>query len=274
LVVYPRVHPSTRQSQLDLRSVPPPPAFLGFHHRLATGDLRPLEVVLGPGDVLYLPPYFWHRASVPANETSISLGVYSQSTAVAVYEVLKTHPLPWDASLAPSLRRGALREYVLGVAGLAPPGLDYSSAGEAAEFSCAVADRCSCPADGVHDAAARRLLAALLEERFANLARDVSSRGLPQLAAAAAEEWRREGASAARAPSGRLAGKLRAHAQQLRWKVEAMPARERLTASIWRMEISSLVEDITCAAVGPRYVEAAIRWITHGESLTSSFGET
>lgn len=93
LYVYPRLHPSTRQSQVDLRAVPAD-CFHRFHTRLRSWEHRAkvanatqsraetsrerrlrhamehatrcfpaCEVILTPGDVLFIPPYWWHRVS-------------------------------------------------------------------------------------------------------------------------------------------------------------------------------------------------------------------
>ena len=127
LYVYPRMHPSTRQSQVDLRAIPParfprllsrraswaPRAAaegqrrallanataeaeadgvadaaaetLDEEHREADGRWAPAcEVILEPGDRLYIPPYWWHRASVVGNVTAVSVASYSQSFAMVV----------------------------------------------------------------------------------------------------------------------------------------------------------------------------------------------
>jgi ribosomal protein L16 Arg81 hydroxylase len=69
--VYPRVHPSTRMSKLAWARV--------CANREQTAILRNLtiyEVTLEPGQVLYIPPYWWHR--VTALETTISLSVHTE----------------------------------------------------------------------------------------------------------------------------------------------------------------------------------------------------
>ena len=97
LYPYPRLHPSTRQSMIDVRELPPH-RFGRFHAALhgrgGAARLRASEVVLGPGDTLYIPPYVWHRASVAGETSAFSVAVYSQSTPMDVYPHLKAHPLP------------------------------------------------------------------------------------------------------------------------------------------------------------------------------------
>mmetsp|Transcript_22324 Transcript_22324/g.75146 ORF Transcript_22324/g.75146 Transcript_22324/m.75146 type:complete len:446 (-) Transcript_22324:374-1711(-) len=53
LYPYPRCHPHDRQTLLDFAAPD-----LGRFPRFA--EARPLEAVLGPGDVLYIPQYWWH----------------------------------------------------------------------------------------------------------------------------------------------------------------------------------------------------------------------
>ena len=84
LYPFPRLHPSTRQSQLDLRRLPRA-RFPRFHAALrptaAPPRLRAREVVLAPGDTLYIPPYTWHRASVAGARSAFSVACYSQVRA-------------------------------------------------------------------------------------------------------------------------------------------------------------------------------------------------
>jgi hypothetical protein len=61
--MYPALHPSARQSQLPLSEY--------------RGLTEPLEVVLEPGQVLYLPPYWFHH--VEAVDASISVNIWTDS---------------------------------------------------------------------------------------------------------------------------------------------------------------------------------------------------
>ena len=54
LYPYPHIHPSYQQSQVNFDD-PDRLLFPDFSHS------APLEMVLEPGDVAYLPPYWWHR---------------------------------------------------------------------------------------------------------------------------------------------------------------------------------------------------------------------
>ena len=84
LYVFPRLHPSTRQSRLDLRALPP----AGFGRFTAAAPRAPKavacarcalhaqEVALMPGDVLYIPPYVWHRVATLADDApAVSVSV-------------------------------------------------------------------------------------------------------------------------------------------------------------------------------------------------------
>lgn len=182
LHLYPRLHPSTRQSQVDLRRVPGMTSgrpLHRFHRRFAwylsgdgttnrssggaarSGAARPprgaprvLEVVLKPGDRLYIPPYHWHRASVVGDESAISVAAYSQSTPMRAYDEMKTHPLPKAlrqlASLPPELRAEeawrilpTLRAYLLTLGALPPPYVGATLVRDSS-FGCAVLGRCAC----------------------------------------------------------------------------------------------------------------------------------
>jgi hypothetical protein len=60
-------------------------------------------VILEPGDVLYIPPFWWHRietlgaAESQATGTALSLSVVSPSAEEAVLARALWHPLPFLA---------------------------------------------------------------------------------------------------------------------------------------------------------------------------------
>ena len=154
LYVHPRLHPSTRQSQLDLGTSVAPDRFPRFHARRATypPGRAPMmtEAVLRPGDRLYVPPYWWHRVSNEGEETAVSVAVYSLSTPMRAYSILKEHPLPSYLQRGCQARcyegvccLAATRAYLLALAALLPPGLGVTSTRDRS-FSCMVARRCGC----------------------------------------------------------------------------------------------------------------------------------
>jgi ribosomal protein L16 Arg81 hydroxylase len=77
LYVYPKTHARNRQSQVDLRAEIPDLPNNPFAHALnATG----LEILLNPGDVMYLPPFWFHQ--VESVDDTISLNTWYNSPLV------------------------------------------------------------------------------------------------------------------------------------------------------------------------------------------------
>uniref|UniRef100_A0A6B2LAI5 JmjC domain-containing protein n=1 Tax=Arcella intermedia TaxID=1963864 RepID=A0A6B2LAI5_9EUKA len=70
LYLYPRLHPSTRMSQVNLRNLQNYPDFYKSH---------PIEVVLSPGDVLYIPPYWFHDVTAVGVNVSMSVSIHTES---------------------------------------------------------------------------------------------------------------------------------------------------------------------------------------------------
>lgn len=68
MYAYPRVHPMWHKSRLNIRD-PDLWSFPGF------SQARAVEAELGPGDVLYVPPYTWHY--VETLTPSVSLSTWS-----------------------------------------------------------------------------------------------------------------------------------------------------------------------------------------------------
>jgi len=60
-------------------------------------DIPSVKVTLSPGDVLYLPPYWFHR--VIAEDVSISVSVWCDSEEVQMYyDYIQKQPLPFEDS--------------------------------------------------------------------------------------------------------------------------------------------------------------------------------
>jgi len=121
LYCHSRLHPSTRSSFINVRKVARHrfPLFeQALNNSNALHSLHPLEVVLGPGDVLYIPPYYWHRASVIGTEMSMSLAVYSTSKIMEKYDILKSYPIPIDKKWLWSRRVAGLKIYICALARL------------------------------------------------------------------------------------------------------------------------------------------------------------
>lgn len=80
LSVYSRLHPSHRQSQI-------------IGNRSALVALKPFEIVLKPGDTLYLPPFWFHQ--VETLEPSVSVNVWSNSKTLNDLQHALQQPLPY-----------------------------------------------------------------------------------------------------------------------------------------------------------------------------------
>ncbi|KAK7502087.1 hypothetical protein BaRGS_00006839 [Batillaria attramentaria] len=73
LYPYPVYHPHDRQSQVDFDN----PDFVRFPR---AKELRGRQAILGPGDVLYLPVYWWHQVeSVPGRGMTVSVNFWYKS---------------------------------------------------------------------------------------------------------------------------------------------------------------------------------------------------
>lgn len=110
LHLFPELHPSRRQSQVDflaepdrLRSV-----FANFDHNI-TG----YQADLSPGDVLYIPPFWFHRVMATSDD-SISVNMWSTSKEEDVYNELEYRtPVPFESDWSDAQLRIALRKYIL-----------------------------------------------------------------------------------------------------------------------------------------------------------------
>lgn len=255
--LYPRLHPSTRQSQINLRSVPSesgkcPAGGQGsvvagnFWEQLQNNSLEAVEIVLHPGDVLYIPPYWWHRASVPAEaeETSVSVAVYSTSSAMEVYEIFKNHKLPFDPSWQYDRKVAALREYVLSLASLS---LESNMCGDGSQL-------CGAP-----------LLLHLLEDRYAPVAYDPSVQGWNSMIEQARAQFRGQKHEVL-VPDG-VRDAMASHAALLRKRV--LDSRGELTQDQFQSEVLSLIEDVTAFMLTPNMTEAFLFWAAGGVGLDS-----
>ena len=74
LYTFTRLHPSSRQTQIDLRNSSSWNQFPDFTPKAS------LEVVLGPGDVLYVPPFYFHEVTVCTDPTA----AFNETSAVSI----------------------------------------------------------------------------------------------------------------------------------------------------------------------------------------------
>jgi len=85
LYLYPSLHPMRLQTQVDFFSVNRE-KFPKFKNIIGE------EALLYPGDVLYLPPYWFHR--VITEEPGVGINIWSSSNSMKVEELAKQIPIP------------------------------------------------------------------------------------------------------------------------------------------------------------------------------------
>jgi ribosomal protein L16 Arg81 hydroxylase len=92
LYLYSSLHPSYRQSQVDFVA-PNVTQFPNFY------NVSAIKVTLEPGDMLYLPPFWFHR--VIAEDFSVSVSVWTDSEETVLYlDKIMVHSLPFDEGWA------------------------------------------------------------------------------------------------------------------------------------------------------------------------------
>ncbi|KAL1528792.1 hypothetical protein AB1Y20_010117 [Prymnesium parvum] len=97
LRIFPSRHSLHRQSSLS--SLP------------AAATAQPFEVTLSPGDVLYLPPFWFHHVEA-LDHFSVSVAVWSESAEAHRKELIDTLALPWEADWALERIAAAASAYV------------------------------------------------------------------------------------------------------------------------------------------------------------------
>ncbi|GAB5360175.1 hypothetical protein AAMO2058_000605000 [Amorphochlora amoebiformis] len=103
--LFPRVHPASRMSQVDMNHI------RKDVFPLFTGE-KPLEVTLTKGDILYIPPYWFHSTEVIETH-SISVSVCSESSQVDLREkIFLDSKLEFETDLSFGARIRALAAYI------------------------------------------------------------------------------------------------------------------------------------------------------------------
>ncbi len=87
LKLYPCLHQFYRQIQMPVNEV---------LESSTIQKLNGIDITLYPGDVLYIPPYWFH--CVITLETTLSVNVWSQSEAFNTMETIYSLPLPFEES--------------------------------------------------------------------------------------------------------------------------------------------------------------------------------
>lgn len=103
LYMYPHHHVHYHQTQVDYEE-PNPSIYPNF----ALAD--PFEVILAPGDILYIPPYWFHRVEALTFSTSIS--IVSPSEEEQIYNLAYWMPVFLSHDWPPETQILAVTEYV------------------------------------------------------------------------------------------------------------------------------------------------------------------
>ena len=219
--------------------------------------LAPMEVSLRAGDVLYIPPYWWHRASVPLNASdssnpqskSMSVAAYTASDAMSMYNIFKAHPVPISPEWTHDQQVAGLHEYICAVSALFVEEEDS------------------------HDCA--RWVRGILAQRFDPLLvnEDTSDFAIGEGWSSMVLKQRRIFLWLTRPlDMPAMVGKqLRAHAQRLQLEVERIQRRDgEWETAVIETEKASLVEDVVNLVLGTRFVEPFLRKAAGGLVLWSA----
>lgn len=103
---YPFLHPSHAQCQVNLSN-----AVNDVIRFPSLKEVTPLEVILEPGDLLYLPPLWFHH--VESMEVSISVNVWTDTKQTTTVEQLFALPLATSDVQFPSPRHKAIAASIL-----------------------------------------------------------------------------------------------------------------------------------------------------------------
>jgi hypothetical protein len=146
LYTYPRLHPSARQSQIAFHRPDTAQFPLLFEPPSSEppGHLQARDVVLAPGDVLYLPPYWFHY--VTALDTSISLSLWLDAEELTWFRAASSHDVPLKSGASDAERRELAARYLALFLSAFAQGLERAS--------------------GVPQAPPRDLVARMLNTRF------------------------------------------------------------------------------------------------------------
>jgi hypothetical protein len=279
LYSYPRLHPSTRQSMINVRNVLSgkregnsdyAAAFPQFFKRVNNATLAPMEVLLSPGDVLYIPPYYWHRASVPclqddatdgtspatcsptSSPPSMSIAAYTPSDAMSMYQLFKGHPVPISPDWTHDQQVAGLREYVCGLSHL------FVEEENMPQHDCS---------RWVRSLLAQRFDPLFVDSHDASLTLSSSSTSAYDYAIAGGwsdmmSKQRRFFVWLTRplAMPPAVGKQLRAHAGRLQSDVERIQRRDGdLEMAVVETEKMSVVEDVVNLVLGTRFVEPFLR---------------
>jgi hypothetical protein len=251
LYVHSRLHPSTRSSFIDVRNVDAF-RFPLFEHAMKNGSLSPMEVVLGPGDVLYIPPYYWHRASVVGSTMSMSLAVYSTSKMMNKYQLLKSYPVPIDTNWLWNRKVASLKTYICALATMwDTPTITATSTAVVATTNCST-----------H-------IIRLLEQRYAPQSNDKKRRNI----AIGWNDWITkyqryfQWTSKSVVVPVQVQQYLKGHVIKLKNLLlndnneVGSEKNDLIGQAMWSLETMNLIEDVVNYVLGTNYCEPFFRWV-------------
>ena len=127
LHLFPGIHPSARMTQIPWESVAEPVPSLKplvdqlhanarQHERWACSELMDSrvvqEVTLKAGEILYLPPFWFHRVEAVGSTPSMSLSVHSESDALDVRGITNSRAVPGVRNATFSESLVSVKEYL------------------------------------------------------------------------------------------------------------------------------------------------------------------
>jgi hypothetical protein len=247
LYVHSRLHPSTRSSFVNLRNVDQN-RFPLFENAVKTNSLHPMEVVLGPGDALYIPPYYWHRASVVGKKMSMSMAIYSTSTMMKKYPILKSYPVPIDINWLWNRKVAALKTYICVLGRSIQSTLkDHATSWRCSEW-----------------------ISKMLEQRYDSMLNDPKNRNI----VIGWEnwinkhrkyfQWKTKNVGVPQQVTKYLIGHVHKLHKELLRKIDLKGTHDdedTISKNIWETEFICLAEDVVNYILGTEYVEPFLRYV-------------
>eukprot|EP01119_Soliformovum_irregulare_P001315 TRINITY_DN1103_c0_g2_i2.p1 TRINITY_DN1103_c0_g2~~TRINITY_DN1103_c0_g2_i2.p1 ORF type:complete len:466 (+),score=121.45 TRINITY_DN1103_c0_g2_i2:12-1409(+) len=103
LHTFPRIHPKWHKAQSDFE-------FPDLEVTPRYSQAKAYEAVLNPGDILYIPPYWWHH--VQSVTPCISMASWSQSGVYQEMKKLYARKIQFEKISDPEERKAGMRAYI------------------------------------------------------------------------------------------------------------------------------------------------------------------